>query len=147
MKNETHFKIFPEMRLYKDFPWQIFAIGWLAIIKGVLWLALDSNLPDSTLILLGYRYIICMIPFIIFGIGVWNLRRWAIWGIIVLSVADLLFFLFLYPHSYNSLIVDGLSSIGFIGTAILIFVYGPVGNVLILLAIPTMLKHVGDTVL
>jgi hypothetical protein len=86
------FKIFPPERMGIDFPWQIWAAGWLCIFKGLIWLAYEPNLPDSTLTLLAYKYGLEMIPLILFGIGIWNLRKWAVWGALVVCGLNLIFY-------------------------------------------------------
>ena len=83
-----------------------------------------------------------MIPMAIFAFGVWNLRKWAMWGLIILSVVNIVFFI-VYPESLNAVLVE---SEVYIYSIILSFITllcnGPVGDILILLASPIMLKHV-----
>jgi len=83
-----------------------------------------------------------MVPMAIFAIGVWNLKKWAMWGLIILSVANLIFFIS-YPQSLNAILIE---SEVYIYSIILSFITlvcsGPLGDILILLAIPIMLKHV-----
>jgi len=85
------FRYFPPERMYREFPWPIWAVGWLALFKAFLWLSYEPVQPGSLLTLLGIKYLLNMIPMAIFAIGVWNLRKWAMWGLIILSVANLLF--------------------------------------------------------
>jgi hypothetical protein len=84
------------------------------------------------------KFLIMMIPFLVTGIGVWNLRKWAVWGLMVTSVLDLLFFV-VFPDAAR--IIAGKS---FIGLAVVLLAgVGPLGDVLILAATPSMLKHAG----
>lgn len=77
----------------------------------------------------------------IFAMGVWNLKKWAMWGLTILSIANLLFFI-IYPQSLNAVFVQ---SEVYIYSIILSFITllcnGPLGDVFILLATPIMLKR------
>ena len=88
-----------------DFPWQIWAIGWLCIFKGIIWLAYEPNVADSIRTLLGYKYMLEMVPLIIFGIGIWNLRRWAVWGAVVICTLNLIFILIIL-QAFSSFVVQ-----------------------------------------
>jgi len=135
------FRYFPPERMYREFPWPIWAVGWLALFKAFLWLSYEPVQPGSLLTLLGIKYLLNMIPMAIFAIGVWNLRKWAMWGLIILSVANLLFFI-IYPQSLNAVLVE---SEVYIYSIILSFITllcnGPLGDIFILLVAPIMLKH------
>ena len=128
--------IFPKWRMLPDFPWQIWAVGWLAIFKAILWLSTNPNVPSPQAELLTAKFLIAMIPFIVLGIGVWNLRKWAVWGLIALAIVDLLFFV-VVPGS--SRYVTG-GNFWVLSIVLLIF-DGPLGNIFILIAAPVMLKH------
>jgi hypothetical protein len=82
-----------------------------------------------------------MIPMAIFAFGVWNLRKWAMWGLIILSAANILFFI-IYPQSLNAVLVE---SEVYIYSIILSFITllcnGPIGDILILLSSPVLRKH------
>jgi len=137
-KNQPSFVILPAWRMYKDFPWQIWAVGWLAIFKAVIWLSTSPNCPDPMIKLLTIKFLICMVPFIILGIGVWNLRKWAVWGIILLCIADVAFFVIKYEASAC---IMG-NSFWLLAVTLILF-NGPLGSVLILIATPSLLKHSG----
>jgi hypothetical protein len=128
--------------MYKDFPWQIWAVGWLAIFKAVIWLSTSPNCPNSMLKLLTVKFLVCMVPFIVLGVGVWNLKKWAIWGIILLCTADLVFFI-IFHEALSCIMGDTF----WLLAAILMIFNGPVGNVLILIAAPCLLKHSGKSYL
>ena len=125
----------------KEFPWPIWAVGWLALFKAFLWLSYEPVQPESLLTLIGTKYLLNMIPMAIFAIGAWNLRKWAMWGLIILSLANLLFFI-IYPQSLSAVLVE---SEVYIYSIILSFITllcnGPIGDIFILLASPVMLKH------
>lgn len=138
--NKKEFKIFPVVRMHEEFPWQIWAVGWLAIFKAILWLAYEPNLPESILSLLAYKFTLGMFPLLLFGIGVWNLRRWAVWGLIFLAVADLIF-LIVNPQIFSGFLVHSEVFIySVLLSAIVLLCNGPLGDVFILIAAPVMLK-------
>ena len=125
----------------KVFPWPIWAVGWLALFKAFLWLSYEPVQPEVLLTILGTKYVLNMVPMAIFAFGVWNLRKWAVWGLIILSAANILFFI-IYPQSLNAVLVE---SEVYIYSIILSFITllcsGPLGDIIILLACPVLLKH------
>ena len=124
------------------FPWQIWTIGWLCIFKGIIWLAYEPSVSDSIRTLLGYKYILQMVPLIIFGIGIWNLRKWAVWGAVAICALNLIFMLFI-PQAFNSFVVKSEVLLWSVLLSIVtLLCNGPLGDVLILLATPILLKHV-----
>ena len=138
----SRFRIFPSERMGVDFPWQIWAVGWLCIFKGVIWLAYEPNLSDSMLSLLGYKYVLEMIPLIVFGIGIWNLRKWAVWGAIVVCGLNLIFILTIV-QAFNAFVVKSEVMIWSVLLSIVtLLCTGPLGDALILLTAPVLLKHV-----
>jgi len=142
---QIEFRVFPEERMYQDYSWQIWAVGWLAIFKAFLWLAWEPNLPDSILRLLGYKYTLSMLPLIVFGIGIWNLKRWAMWGIIFVAVVNLIFLIF-YPQIFSGFFVKSEILIySVILSAIVLVCNGPLGDIFILIATPVMLKAAKKT--
>lgn len=132
------FLIFPGWRMHPEFSWTIWAVGWLAIFKAFLWLATDPNVTSPMAEILAAKFIGGTIPFAVLGIGVWNLRKWANWGIIVLAVVDLIFFI-VFPNASRQLIGG---SHWLLAIALLVC-NGPVGNILILLASPHLIKYGG----
>ena len=142
MMEISRFRIFPSERMGVDFPWQIWAVGWLCIFKGVIWLAYEPNLSDSMLSLLGYKYVLEMIPLIVFGIGIWNLRKWAVWGAIVVCGLNLIFILIIV-QAFNAFVVKSEVMIWSVLLSIVtLLCTGPLGDALILLTAPVLLKHV-----
>lgn len=138
--DKREFRVFPAERMYEDFPWQIWTVGWLAIFKAVLWFAYDPNLPEPILSLLAYKFTFAILPTIVFGIGVWNLRRWAVWGILAVAIANLLF-LIINPQIFNGFLVQSEVFIySVVLSAIVLVCNGPVGDIFILIAAPVMLK-------
>ena len=133
---DKRFYIFPAWRMLISFPWQIWAAGWLAIFKAVLWLATDPNISEPMAKILTAKFLIFMVPFIILGISVWNLKKWGVWGLIFLSVADLIIFIVM-PQASRNIIGNNY----WLLAAVLLICNGPIGNILILLASPVMLNH------
>jgi len=135
------FRFFPPERMDREFPWPIWAVGWLALFKAFLWLSYEPVQSGSLLTLLGTKYLLNMVPMAIFAIGVWNLKKWAMWGLIILSVANLIFFIS-YPQSLNAILIE---SEVYIYSILLSFITllcnGPLGDIFILLATPLLLKH------
>jgi hypothetical protein len=134
------FRIFPPDRMDKEFTWPIWAVGWLALFKAFLWLSYEPVQPQFLLTLLGTKYLLNMIPMAIFAMGVWNLRKWAVWGLMILSVANILFFI-IYPQSLSAILIESEVHIySIILSFITLLCNGPLGDILILLASPVLLK-------
>ena len=136
-----HFSVFPSERMNSDYPWTIWAVGWLGIFKAFLWLAYEPVQAEAVLRLLGTKFLLNMIPLAIFAIGLWNLRKWGAWGLIALSVANLIFFI-VNPQTLNAvLVVSEVRIYAIILSFITLLCNGPLGDILILCAAPSMLKH------
>jgi len=137
----SHFRAFPSERMDLEYPWMIWAAGWLALFKAFLWLAYEPVQAESVLRLLGAKFLLNTIPLVILAIGVWNLRRWAAWGLIAISVANLIFFI-VNPQTLNAvLVVSEVRIYSIILSVITLFCNGPLGDIFILCAAPSMLKH------
>lgn len=132
------FALFPNWRIDRQFPWPIWAAGWVAIFKAFLWLATDPVIPNPLAGQMATKFLVAMIPFAVLGVGVWNLRKWAAWPLLALSAVDLIFYI-VFPAA--SRYVAGNS---FIALAIVLLIcVGPIGNILILIAGPSIIKHAG----
>jgi hypothetical protein len=128
------FRLFPAERMNTDFPWTLWAIGWLAVLKAVLWLAYEPVLPAATLRLSGFRLLLTAGPLVVCGIGLWNRRRWAAWGVVILASANLLF-LGAFPRSIHGNFVESdVQAIAMALSGVMLLCEGPVGDALILLA-------------
>ncbi len=136
------FRIFPSERMSVEFPWQIWAVGWLCIFKGIIWLAYEPNLSGNLLSFFGTKYLLEMLPLTIFGIGIWNMRRWAVWGAVAVCAINLIIFFFT-PQAFSAMVVKSeaiIWSVLLSGVALLC--NGPLGDLLVLLAAPLLLKSV-----
>ena len=135
-------KIFPSERMDPEYPWTIWAVGWLAIFKAFLWLAYEPVQEASILRLLGAKFLLNTIPLVILAIGVWNRKKWAVWGLVALSVANLIFFI-VNPQTLNAvLVVSEVRIYSIILSSLTLLCNGPLGDIFILCAAASMLKHV-----
>jgi len=134
-------KLFPAERMNADYPWPLWAIGWLAIFKAVLWLAFEPVLPETVLRLVGWKYLLGAIPLLICGIALWRRRRWAAWGLAVLAAADLVF-LAVVPASLHAYLVDSeVAVFSILLSAVVLACSGPLGDALILCGVPAMFRN------
>ena len=135
------FRVFPPERMDIEFPWTIWAVGWLAIFKAFLWLAYEPVQAEAVLRLLGSKFLLNTIPLVICAVGVWNLRKWAVWGLIAFAAANLLFFI-VNPQTISATLVTSENRIvAIILSFVTLFCNGPLGDFFILCAAPNMLKH------
>lgn len=136
------FRIFPSERMSVEFPWQIWAVGWLCIFKGIIWLAYEPNLAGNLLSFFGAKYLLEMLPLIIFGIGIWNMRRWAVWGAVAVCAINLIIFFFT-PQAFSAMLVKSEVIIwSVLLSGITLICNGPLGDLLVLLAAPLLLKNI-----
>jgi len=134
-------KIFPAERMHIDFPWQLWAIGWLAVFKAILWLAYEPAVNDTILRLVGWKYLLGAAPFLVCGVGLWQRRRWAAWGLTLLAVVDLAL-LIVMPQSIQAYLVDSeVFLFSVVLSAVVMVCGGPVGDLLILCAAPSMFRN------
>lgn len=142
---------FPPERINTDYPWVLWAIGWMAALKSVLWLAYEPvNLPDTTLLLLGYKNLLFSVPFIICAVGIMNRKRWAAWGSVVLAAIGLVFVV-LIPEGFLAYVIDSEIDFAFsiadrrispFFTLAAFVCIGPLGDLLILCGAPAMFRNI-----
>jgi hypothetical protein len=124
--------VFPAERMHTDFPWPLWAIGWLAIFKAILWLAYEPVLPDPVLRVLGWKYILEALPLFVCGVALWRRQRWAAWGLALIAAADLALLVML-PQSFYAYLVDSeVFLFSILLSAVVLVCCGPVGDILIL---------------
>lgn len=134
-------KLFPAERMNTDYPWPLWAIGWLAIFKAVLWLAYEPVLPETVLRWVGWKYLLGALPLLVCGVSLWRRRRWAAWGLAIVAAADLVF-LAVLPASLPAYLVDSeVMVFSVLLSAVVLLCGGPLGDVLILCAIPAMFRN------
>ena len=142
---KSKFRIFPADRMNTEFPWQVWAIGWLCIFKGIIWLAYEPNMPDNLLSFFGTKYLLGMVPLIICGIGIWNLRKWAVWGAVAICAINLVIFFFT-AQSFTAIMVKSEVVIwSILLSMVTLLCNGPVGDLLVILASPTLYKATKKT--
>lgn len=134
MEAETRsFKLLPKWRLYHSFPAFAWAAGWFLLLRGILWLVVRPEASAPAYEVFGYKYLLCTIPFMVLGAGIWNLRAWARWGVGLLSAADLVFCLLTQPLLWYVRVGDFLLlNAGFS------VVSGPTGGIMLLIALPAL---------
>ena len=139
---KSKFRIFPSERMSVEFPWQIWAVGWLCIFKGIIWLAYEPNLSGNLLSFFGAKYLLEMLPLTLFGIGIWNMRRWAVWGAVAVCAVNLIIFFFT-PQAFSAMMVKSEVIIwSVLLSGVTLICNGPLGDLLVLLAAPLLLKNV-----
>jgi hypothetical protein len=135
------FQIFPSDRMDTGFPWEIWAVGWLAFFKAILWISYQPDLAEALLHRLGTKYLVELLPLVVCGIGIWNQKRWAVWGLIIVAVADLIFFV-VYPEALRSVVINSEVPLYSVILSAIAWVFnGPLGDVLILISSPLLFKH------
>ena len=138
---KKNFRIFPSERMHVDFPWQIWAVGWLCIFKGIIWLAYEPNLSDNSMTFFGLKYLLQIGPLIVLGVGIWNRRRWAVWGAAAICALNLILFFFT-PNAFDAITVKSEVFIwSILLSGITLVCNGPLGDLMVLIATPTLLKH------
>jgi hypothetical protein len=138
-------KLFPAERMNRDYPWPLWAIGWLAIFKAVLWLAYEPALPEAVLRWVGWKYLLGAPPLLICAVALWRRRRWAAWGLTVLAAVDLVV-LAVAPASLQAYLVDSeVAVFSILLSAVVLVCGGPLGDVLILCGVPAMFRNTRKT--
>ncbi|MFZ5563599.1 MAG: hypothetical protein ACOZBW_06055 [Thermodesulfobacteriota bacterium] len=127
-------------RMDTAFPWPVWLAGWLALLKGLIWLSTDPNLPDPQLMVLGVKHSLFMIPFVACAFGAWKLKRWAGWTLVALCGLELVFFI-IYPPAISALALNNITAVTFLFSGAVFLVNGPAGAILILSLVPALLRH------
>ena len=136
----SDFRIFPPERMDIEFPWIIWAVGWLALLKAFIWLAYEPVEAENVLQIMAYKNLLNILPLAIFGIGIWNLRKWAVLGILIVAFGNLIFYI-VNPQTLNAVMVHSeVRLYTMILSSITLLCNGPVGDFLILCAAPGMWK-------
>jgi hypothetical protein len=142
---KSKFRIFPSDRMSLDFPWMVWAVGWLCIFKGIIWLAYEPNMSANLLSFFGSKSLLGMLPLIICGIGIWNMRKWAVWGAAAVCAINIVIFFFT-PQAFNAMMIKSEATIwSVLLSSVSLLCNGPVGDLLVILAAPTLLKATKKT--
>jgi hypothetical protein len=138
---KSKFRVFPSDRMSLDFPWKVWAVGWLCIFKGLIWLSYEPNMSANLLSFFGYKYLLEMLPLVICGIGIWNMRKWAVWGAAAVCAINLVIFFFT-PQAFSAMMIKSEAIIwSVLLSSVTLLCNGPVGDLLVILAAPSLLKH------
>ncbi len=140
---DKKFVFFPEDRINSDYPWQVWIIGWLIFLKALVWFSTSPNVNDEVLTVLGIKYLLFMVPFVACGFGLWNFKKWALFGVIALCCLEILFFIF-YPVSVTSLGFDHMSFISLVFSVCVFLINGPLSTICVLLFAPSLFKIIKE---
>ncbi len=132
--------LLPPERMNTDFPWLLWAVGWLGILKAVLWLSYEPVMPAVVLRLLGLKYLLSAPLLIACALALWHRRRWAVWGLAVSAAAGLVLVLVDPRTLYAFIVGSEVAAFSALFSAVVLVCAGPVGDVLILAATPALLK-------
>ncbi|MDY0163810.1 hypothetical protein [Desulfobotulus sp.] len=83
-------------RLYPEYPASFWLLGLLLLLKALFWLFANPLIEAP---LLGIKHILTTLPFLILWRAVWNRKNWAIRATLILTFADLAFFLVFFPRA------------------------------------------------
>lgn len=133
--------LLPPDRMQTDYPFTLWAIGWLAVFKAFLWLAYEPVLPQAILRFVGLKYLLGALPLFVCAVGLWNRKRWAAWGLGLLAACDLLSLFYMPRSLYAYLIESEVLIFSVLLSAVALLCSGPLGNLLILVAAPALIKH------
>jgi signal peptidase I len=116
----------------KAYPVSAVLLGWMAIIRGVFWLVGETEVVSSFYL---SKYVTVGILSIIFGAGVLNLRRWALYGVVFLSIFDIVFFT-VFPDSHLHYLFAGSENrmSFFLGVVVRESIPGRMGSIIMLVA-------------
>jgi hypothetical protein len=139
------FKLFTPERMNTDFPWPLWAIGWLAIFRAILWLAYEPAVHESFLRLVGWKYLLGAAPFLACAVGLWMRKRWAAYGLSVLAAVGLAL-LIMAPKTLHAYLVESeVFVFSALLSAVVLVCGGPVGDILILCATPALFRYTRKT--
>ncbi len=141
-ENIYKFSFLPEKRMNSDFPWQIWLAGWVLILKAIFWIATEADVSDQVSTVLGYKYILFLVPFLIAGIGIWNFKRWAFFTIVSLCLLDFIWFI-AYPAAIGSLAINRVSLVTVVFSWAVYIVNGPASSILLVILSPSLFKLTG----
>ena len=101
----------------------------------------SERMADNLITFFGLKFLLQMLPLIIFGIGIWNRRRWAVWGAAAICALNLML-LFFTTNAVSAMVVKSEVFIwSILLSSITLLCNGPMGDLLVLIATPILLKH------
>lgn len=138
METSPKLQYVPASRLVMTMPWQIWALGWLAMIKACLWVFVTDTHHPALLV----KYLVLAAPFYLMAVGIWNLRKWALRGLAVLCALDLLLHLVI-PDALFMIDVGPTGRRQVIYATVVAMISGPVADVGALLLLPFARRVMG----
>jgi signal peptidase I len=124
---ESKFTCHPAYRQQIEYPVAAWICGLLAMVKSVFWLLGETAVVSHYYLLV---HIVIGVLYLVFGVGVWNVRKWAFNAIIVLSTFDILFMI-IFPDALPGFF-SSLRGVKVIQSAIIYVVPGIVGSFIVL---------------
>ena len=89
-------------------------------------------MPESLLSFFGAKYLLGMLPLVICGVGIWNTRKWAVWGAAVICAINLVVFFFT-PQAFSAMMVKSEVIIwSVLLSSVTLLCNGPVGDLLVI---------------
>ncbi len=138
MKKSFNLHFFPLERLYENqsYPFAIWALGWMCIIKAAFWIFsprgfhFTIDFPQ----IVAIKYLTYMTILFVLSQGIFNFRIWTRYLLLAVCIIDLYFYLF----------IPGFSPSGF-GPTAYIFEYGsgPAGDIIIIYLLSLSWKDFG----
>lgn len=125
---KTGLIIFPPERMLPDYPFHVWLAGCAALTKGFIWLCQQNLTPAVFLFPL----------MILFGVGVWNFRSWAYWGLLFTAIFELMLYLF-FPFYVLNDMHSGFK-LGFY-TSLFNLLVGPFGDGIIIVSLIASYKY------
>ncbi len=138
MDRSPRIDLYPPSRLAVPMPWQVWAIGWLAILKAFLWMFVTDTHNPALLV----KFIVFALPCLAAGIGVWNLRKRAFWAIAGLCALDLLLHVLL-PDGFFVTDAAPTGRRVVIYSTVISLISGPVADAAILALWPSARRFAG----
>ncbi len=139
MPSPFQMKFFPHERLYQEpwYPWPVWALGWVSIIRAIAWIFSERGLYATTPFpsVLPVKYILFLVLLLTISKGIFGFRTWARNALLVISLLDLFFYLLIPAFTPST--ARGMS--GFIFE----YASGPFGDLLTLILLGMAWRHFG----
>lgn len=140
--NVTHtptLKLFPASRLAASFPWPIWALGWIALTKALLWIFVtDTHNPP-----LLAKYLLMTVPCLLLCVGIWNLRKWAFWGLVLVCLVDLASH-FILPNGFMMTDATPGGTRVVLYSTVINFISGPITDAAAIVLLPVARHAIGQ---
>jgi hypothetical protein len=131
----TGWKPMPDERVLEEYPWQAWGAGWAGVVNGILWLFSETVIPGPEGKVLLAKYLVFTLLFLVAAAGTWNLRKWGRLALMATALVDLALFVYSsrVGHNLDFLnILDGTDRKYSLYLTALVYISGPIGDILIL---------------